>query len=317
MKRAMLLVLVLMSGSLAGCLAGDENSGVQVQLTDEQIDAILEDYFQDFVNNTTVTINDQTNSNSTTNVYQNGTASSQVEYFVIDYQFTKGDLFGADEEIDYMNNTFVATQSVYNYSTDNTTYYEYTLLCEGYYLVGMATTPVPYWQTNNTGNYWTAWTSEYNETIAQLYQDYAYNADVRTTCDPSYNSTSGVNTELLTLYELEVPAGKALNCMTAPDLRMFNENFGFYHPTIYGVLPEGTSSHPTDPYRYRYSSTGSSSLTQVWDDWGYPYCTNSFYGNPNHDTTFAFSAPAYLFDYGFQYRFYMVYALTDVSAHVP
>jgi len=153
MKRAVLLVLVLMSGSLAGCLAGDEDSGVQVQLTDEQIDGILEDYFQDFVNNTTVTINDQTNSNSTTNVYQNGTASTQVEYFVIDYQFTKGDLFGADEEIDYMNNTVVATQSDYNYSTDNTTYYEYTLLCEGYYLVGMATTRPPYCLTYTASYY--------------------------------------------------------------------------------------------------------------------------------------------------------------------
>jgi len=317
MKRAMLLVLVLMSGSLAGCLAGDEDSGVQVQLSDEQIDAILEDYFQDFVNNTTVTINDQTSSNSTTNVYQNGSASSQVEYFVIDYQFTKGDLFGADEDIDYMNNTFVATQSDYNYSTDNTTYYEYTLSCEGYYLVGMATTPVPYWQTNNTGNYWTAWTSEYNETIAQLYQDYAYNATVRSTCDPSYNPTNGVNTERLTIYELEVPAGKALNCMTAPDLRMFHPTYEYYYTYIYGQMRPGYSPDPSNPLSNRYYASGQTALTQTWDDWGYPSCVSYYYGNPTGPTTFTFSVQDIYLDNGFDYRFYMVYTLTDVSAHVP
>ena len=317
MKRAVLLVLVLMSGSLAGCLAGDEDSGVQVQLTDEQIDAILDDYFQDFVNNTTVTINDQTNSTSTTNVYQNGSESSQVEYFVIDYQFTKGDLFGTGHEIDYMNNTFVATQSVYNYSTDNTTYYEYTLSCEGYYLVGLATTPVPYWQTNSTGNYWTAWRSEYNETIAQLYHSYAYNTDVRSSCDPSYNPTNGVNTERLTIYELEVPAGKALNCMTAPDLRMFHPTHEYYYYYIYGEIYEGYTPDSSNPLSYRYSINGQSALIQTWDDWGSPNCASFYYGNADRDTTFSFSIANNYVDYGFDYRFYMVYTLTDVSAHVP
>ena len=138
MKRAVLLVLVLMSGSLAGCLAGDEDSGVQVQLTDEQIDAILDDYFQDFVNNTTVTINDQTNSLHLKRLPDGSEVHKSV--FVIDYHSRETCWHG--NEIDYMNNTFVATQSVYNYSTDNTTSLVHPFV-RSYYLVGLATTPKP------------------------------------------------------------------------------------------------------------------------------------------------------------------------------
>ena len=104
MKKVAFLTLVLISASLAGCTSG-EGGQAQVELTDDQVDDIMDEYFQDFVNNTTVTINDETS-----NVYyQNGSISTQSNYFIVDYTFTKSDLFAAPVEVDHMNNTFEAT----------------------------------------------------------------------------------------------------------------------------------------------------------------------------------------------------------------
>ena len=87
MKKVIFLTLVLLSSMLAGCTSGDDE--VQVELSDEQIDDIMDEYFEDFVNNTTVTINDETS-----NVYyQNGSISTQSNYFIVDYTFTKSNLF--------------------------------------------------------------------------------------------------------------------------------------------------------------------------------------------------------------------------------
>ena len=103
MKKVAFLTLVLISASLAGCTSGADGQA-QVELTDDQVDDIMDEYFQDFVNNTTVTINDETS-----NVYyQNGSISTQSNYFIVDYTFTKSDLFAAPVEVDHMNNTFEA-----------------------------------------------------------------------------------------------------------------------------------------------------------------------------------------------------------------
>ena len=58
MEKAILLIGLMLTLSLSGCIGNDDSGTVQVELTDEQLDSIMDDYFQDFVNNTTVTIND-------------------------------------------------------------------------------------------------------------------------------------------------------------------------------------------------------------------------------------------------------------------
>ena len=70
-----------------------------------------------------------------------------------------------------MNNTFEVVYSEYNSSTNQYTNITYQLSCIGYYLVGLQTTPVPYW--NNTANYQQAWLDNYNQYILNLWQEKA------------------------------------------------------------------------------------------------------------------------------------------------
>ena len=102
-----------------------------------------------------------------------------------------------------MNNTFEATYVEYNVSTNQNTTYAYQLDCIGYYLVGIQTTPVPYWE--NSANYDTAWANSYNSTIADLYQDNAYQTTVRWACDENYNPNNPLTKcEFLKLKDAEV-----------------------------------------------------------------------------------------------------------------
>ena len=230
MKKVVFLTLVLISASLAGCTSG-EGGQAQVELTDDQVDDIMDEYFQDFVNNTTVIIYDETS-----NVYyQNGSISTQSNYFIVDYTFTKSDLFDAPEEVDHMNNTFEATYVEYNVSTNQNTTYTYQLDCIGYYLVGIQTTPVPYWE--NSANYDTAWSNSYNNTIADLYQDYAYQTAVRWACDENYNpngSQTG-SMDILTILDITIPAGKGLMCENTGIIKMLDTETGMYG-SAYGEL---------------------------------------------------------------------------------
>ena len=241
MKKVAFLTLVLLSATLAGCTSGDSGE-VQVELTDEQVDDIMDEYFQDFVNNTTVTINDETS-----NVYyQNGSISTQSNYFIVDYTFTKSSLFTAPEEIDHMNNTFEATYTEYNISTNQNSNFTYQLDCSGYYLVGIETTPVPYWE--NSANYAQAWASTYNDTIADLYQEYASQTTVRFACDENYNpngSQTG-STEMITILDITIPAGKGLMCENTGIIKMLDSSANEY------ITATGELQYPTWPQVWKY-----------------------------------------------------------------
>ena len=298
MKKVAFLTLVLLSATLAGCTSGDSGE-VQVELTDEQVDDIMDEYFQDFVNNTTVTINDETS-----NVYyQNGSISTQSNYFIVDYTFTKSDLFSAPVEVDHMNNTFEAIYVEYNVSTNQDTTYTYQLDCMGYYLVGIQTTPVPYWE--NSANYDTAWANSYNSTIADLYQDNAYQTTVRWACDENYNpngSQTG-SSEILTILDITIPAGKGLMCENVPIIKMLDTETNTYGYS-YGENYNSQSRWPSYlSYQFDTFSHGIS-------------CTGMTLGSGSLDTTFSITAVDKYLEYGDEYRLYLVYTLVDVEDHI-
>ena len=300
MKKVAFLTLVLFSASLAGCTSGEDGQ-TQVELTDDQVDDIMDEYFQDFVNNTTVTINDETS-----NVYyQNGSISTQSNYFIVDYTFTKSDLFDAPEEIDHMNNTFEAIYVEYNVSTNQNTTYTYQLDCIGYYLVGIQTTPVPYWE--NSANYDTAWANSYNSTIADLYQDNAYQTTVRWACDENYNpngSQTG-SMEILTILDITIPAGKGLMCENEGVINMLGTETNSY---VYSY-GEQWGSH----YSQRYST----SLYYQFDTFTSGIsCTSMTLGSGSSDTTFSINTLDRMLDYDDEYRIYLVYTLVDVEDHI-
>jgi hypothetical protein len=305
MKKVAFLTLVLISASLAGCTSGADGQA-QVELTDDQVDDIMDEYFQDFVNNTTVTINDETS-----NVYyQNGSISTQSNYFIVDYTFTKSDLFAAPVEVDHMNNTFEAIYVEYNVSTNQNTTYTYQLDCIGYYLVGIQTTPVPYWE--NSANYDTAWANSYNSTIADLYQDYAYQTAVRWACDENYNpngSQTG-STEILTILDITIPAGKGLMCENTGVINMLDTETSTYgaaegeyrYPTYSNY--EAYGKYPT--YLSYHFDTFTSGIS----------CTAMTLGSGSLDTTFSITTVDRYLEYGEEYRLYLVYTLVDVEDHI-
>ena len=303
MKKVAFLTLVLFSASLAGCTSGEDGQ-TQVELTDDQVDEIMDEYFQDFVNNTTVTINDETS-----NVYyQNGSISTQSNYFIVDYTFTKSDLFDAPEEVDHMNNTFEAIYVEYNVSTNQNTTYTYQLDCIGYYLVGIQTTPVPYWE--NSANYDTAWANSYNSTIADLYQDNAYQTTVRWACDENYNPNGNQtgSSEILTILEITIPAGKGLMCENTGVINMLNtetNTYGYaYGELIYPQYPSNTNRYGTSLlYQFDTFTSGIS-------------CTAMTLGSGSVDTTFSVTTYDRSLDFDDEYRLYLVYTLVDVEDHI-
>jgi hypothetical protein len=304
MKKVIFLTLVLLSSMLAGCTSGDDE--VQVELSDEQIDDIMDEYFEDFVNNTTVTINDETS-----NVYyQNGSISTQSNYFIVDYTFTKSNLFPTYVEIDHMNNTFEAVYMEYDIPTNQYTNFTYQLDCSGYYLVGIQTTPVTYWENSNY--YFNAWNTTYNETIADLYLSYANNVDVRFACDEDYDPDGGQtgSDEVLTILDITIPAGKGLMCENAPIIKMLDTSTNLY----VNAVGELTTIYPVNSqYNYLYPTT----LSYQFDSFSSGiYCTSMTLGSGSLDTTFSVTTVDKYLDYNNDYRLYMVYTLVDVEDHI-
>ena len=99
--KAALLALVLVSGSLAGC-AGDPDEGGGDEFDSDALQDLFDEHFQDFLNNTTITVN---------NHYYNNTT------YVIDDSVTN-DI----TNVEYNNTTIVDGGEIYNYVTENSNY---------------------------------------------------------------------------------------------------------------------------------------------------------------------------------------------------
>ena len=300
MKKVLFLITVILSASLAGCTA--EDGEATVELTDEQVDEIMDEYFQDFVNNTTVTVYEDV----TNQYYQNGSEVSMTNYYIVDYTFTKSDLFEPVGQIDHMNNTFTAVETVYNWSTNQNYTYTYELGCDGYYLVGSQTTPVSYWE--DSSNYWNAWQSTYNLTIAELYAAYASESNVRYSCDENYNpngSTTG-SMDILTILDITIPAGKGLMCENPAIIKMLDTETNTYG---YAYGEPYSSNYPDNrrpAYLYYTFDTFSDGIS----------CTSMTLGSGSLDTTFSITTQDRYLDFDEEYRIYLVYTLVDVEDHL-
>ena len=72
--KAALMVLVLLSGTIAGCTS-DPDGGGNDGIDSDALDDLFDEYFQDFVNNTSITVINHYHNNTTyvTNEYHNTT----------------------------------------------------------------------------------------------------------------------------------------------------------------------------------------------------------------------------------------------------
>ena len=98
MKRNVIsLVLIMIAGSFAGCMAGDNDGVPEISLSDEDIAGLFDDYFMDFVNNSSVTVVNEIHYHnnttviegddfSTTSIVYNSTGSggSDYPYYILD-----------------------------------------------------------------------------------------------------------------------------------------------------------------------------------------------------------------------------------------
>lgn len=300
----------MLSSSLSGCISGDDGE-LQVELSDEQVENIVDEYFTDFINNTSVTVNDytSTSTNTTTNHFSNGSMAIQhQQYYVLDFFFNKSDFVtSSPQEIDYINRTFQVNYTAYNYSTNDTSEGIITLSCSGYYLVGLLTeNPTSYW--NNSNNYQEAWDDSFNSTVATLYYENRYSSYVRNICDPNYSNTSPGSTNLIDLYEIDIPQGKAIQCITPLVVRQLWTEEGYYS-IAYGEKYADYSS--SNPYQYRYQT----SIEQNWDDMlGYT-CGDYPLGSGDRETRLTLSVEDRYLESNFNYRIYLVYMLIDVNSH--
>ena len=295
-----------MTSTLAGCTGGDPDSGGEMDT--DAINDLIDANLQDFINNTTITVNqeihhhyynnttvyegDSTNNaynteyNNTTVIdggevtnenydqsttYFNSSSSGGSILQLIDITFTLDDLLNV-EEIDFRNNTFSYNYTYYDYLTNEDRNDTFSMSCSNFYLVGSGNSSsgiVSYW-TDSSG-YENAWDSIYNNTVRDLLGSIANDDWLREICDEDYYEGEDYHNNLL-LHQIIVPEGLAMKCAYS-----------------------SSSSYNTPVLAYFYWNDYSSS----WDDYNNRYepgaivypSGDSFYGQPFHISMNYLSTP--------------------------
>ena len=240
--RAVSMVLLMIVSALAGCTSGDPDGDGELGIDTDVLNQMIEDNLQDFINNSSVTVhhtihqhNNTTVVNNyyqTTNEYQNttnvegqdvtnhyannyslggaiGGNGTGSNLYLLDMEFNLYDLMPELALLDPRNDSIHYTYTYYDYLTNSERTDEFTIQCSDYYIVGSQSSnnvQVPYWTDSNY--YWDAWVDQYNQTIANMLQDAAYDNDVRQTCDESYSDTSNYYVHLV---DLPIPSGMAIS----------------------------------------------------------------------------------------------------------
>ena len=208
-KIAYMVSLIFLMVPLAGCSGTDTE--VSVDLSNEEINELIDDNLEDVMNNTTVvvfqeyynntTVINQYTNNSTSNFDQTGASTSSTTY---NYNGTTSDseMFVLRLEWDWSdivesvtlkrNNNFTVDYYYYDYATNNDRVDTFTLPCSNYYDApeqGSNSSEVGngpnFWQDND--DYYPWWDYLYNNTIRDLLNDNAYSSEVEAACRESGN----------------------------------------------------------------------------------------------------------------------------------
>jgi hypothetical protein len=230
--NAIAMTLLMIASALAGCTSGDPDgdgtSGIDMEILNEMID----DNLQDFINNTSVTVNNYHSSNETYHNYNSNNysfggmsdfnGSGGHGLYLLDIQFNLSSLLDLEEN-DYQNNSITGQYWLHDFDSDND-YQEYvTIDCGVYYIVG--SDDFNSWNENSSlweESYWvnsdwysTGWSvyeslgyEGYNMTMRDLYHRISWDSDVREICDENYGADEDVDD--LLLFEIPIPAGVAL-----------------------------------------------------------------------------------------------------------
>ncbi len=195
---ALTVLIILLAAPLAGCAGSDGD--VTVDLTPEEIQELMDANMDDFLDNMTVSIDQNyynnttvdNHYNNTTTVDNSGTSTSSTTYnyngtqpdseiHVVRLQWDVHDMFPTITP--KRENNFTVDYSYYDYATNDDRTDTFTLACSNFYDApgpGSNGTGTSYWQNNN--NFWDWWDAIYNNTIRDLLDDKAYSSEVQNQC---------------------------------------------------------------------------------------------------------------------------------------
>ena len=240
--HAATFALLMIASSLAGCTTAGTDGVPEVTLDDDDIETFLDDYFQDFVNNSSVVINQEIHYHNETTVNEGDDSSvrhyngsSPQSYIVIQRTFSASE-FELENRQDRATNTFNRTGNFWDWEIENSVYMTLEVSCSAFHLDG------PY------GSYWNMWSSEarnwyeaqwfnlYNDTIAGLLVGVVQDDvdEIRVTCDPFY-SGSVYDGEFVHLGDISIPTGHGMICADYPKMyRGISPNSGYNLPGTFG-----------------------------------------------------------------------------------
>jgi len=227
---APMMILIMMTSTLAGCTGGDPDSGGNDNIDMDVLNQLIDDNLQDFVNNTTITVenhyhNNTTNMNNDNSISNiNGSDSTStmkmftVEWDKIEYMLmseetlTPGEkmvtLTGTNNSSGGGDNTLLFTYGYNGYAL------EFRLACNEYMHY------YTYWDKDN----WEDWlVAEYgylsgnggtDNTAGSIYSDiynnWRYGFDAEEQCDFGGSKY----TELITLFEINLEEGEAISFLS-------------------------------------------------------------------------------------------------------
>ena len=225
--KATLMALVLVSSALAGC-TGDPDGGGGDEVDTDALQDLFDEHFQDFINNTTITVINNYHNNttyvvdenyfSTTNEYNNttymdggeiynyvtensnysygfgqgvnGSVGSMGLIFTVHLEWDALDMFPEYYVPGDRNNTFEVTWTYWDYPTNQQRTDTFQFDCTEYYIFETvsASNNTYYWGTywESSEPYYDAWDNEYNDTIADILQNVAWDTLVQQICNDDY-----------------------------------------------------------------------------------------------------------------------------------
>jgi len=322
---APMMILIMMTSTLAGCTGGDPDSGGNDNIDMDVINSLIDDNLQDFINNTTITVenhyhnnttivnndNSQTNISGSSSGMYTGNYSEGVMVQLIDLRFSLNDLMNIDE-IDFRNNSFEYNYTYYDYLTNENRQDLFSMSCSNFYLVGSGNSSsgeIPYWLDNS--GYYTAWDTLYNNTIRDLLDSIAQADWLREICDETFYDGQNYYNNLL-LYEIEVPEGTALQCtFTQSGYPMMEQYYWNDHTSLWDDSSNGAYNggitYPDGQSPYLYDNVFYVSMYYLSTPWG---CSEGFAGG-SEDSTVSIQVDHIVPNY--EYRLQLYYQFVPVN----
>ena len=112
--KATLMVLVLVSSMLAGC-TGDPDGGGGDEIDSDALQDLFDEHFQDFLNNTTITVNNHYYNNSTY-VTDDGDYSSTTNIEYNNTTINEGDESSTNNYNNQTDNDYSSSNSSYSFN---------------------------------------------------------------------------------------------------------------------------------------------------------------------------------------------------------